>query len=124
MAYTYTPGTSIHVTIHLQPFQMDSFFTAFETFYHNIIREEECLSFQMYRNLEKPETIVWVEEWSKSPEWLVNNIITKDYYQEYLDVTEPMLLFGREANFFERPPMEYSFSRAEFENYRGWVCAN
>ncbi|KAI1733787.1 hypothetical protein F4680DRAFT_440541 [Xylaria scruposa] len=124
MAYTYAYGTSVHVTIHVAPESVDRFFVAFERFYQNVIREDECLSFQMYRNPAKPGNIVWVEDWSESPEWYCNHRITKDYYREYLIITRPMLIFEREVEFFERPPPYYSFSRVDYENYRQWTCAS
>ncbi|KAI0858265.1 hypothetical protein F4860DRAFT_516996 [Xylaria cubensis] len=114
---SYTHGISVHVTIYVAPENVDAFFAAFEPLYQQVIREPECLSFEVYRNPEKPGKIVWVEDWSKSPSWFFHNQLTKDYYKEYLTITQPMLIFPREAELFERLPPKYCFSRVNYQNY-------
>jgi quinol monooxygenase YgiN len=102
---------SLHVTVYIAPENIDHFFAAFKPVFDKVITEPECLFFEVFQNPGEPGKISWVEDWSKSPEWFLEDQITKDYYKDYLAVTEPMFLKPREFQVLERLSPEYYYSR-------------
>lgn len=100
MSFRY--GMSLHVTVHVAPRDVDRFFAAFKPVFNKIIAEPECLMFEVYRDPREPGKISWVEDWSKSPLWFRTEQMTKDYYKEYLAITEPLFVKPRESQFLER----------------------
>ncbi|KAI0506410.1 hypothetical protein F5B22DRAFT_660329 [Xylaria bambusicola] len=102
-------GMSLHVTVYVAPENVDSFFAAFKPVFDKVIAEPECLFFEVYQIPNTPGKISWVEDWSKSPYWFLKEQITKDYYKEYLAVTEPMFIKPREFQFYERLGDEYYY---------------
>ncbi|KAI1177136.1 hypothetical protein F4777DRAFT_216338 [Nemania sp. FL0916] len=103
----FTPGWSLHVTVYIAPENVDRFLAAFKPVFNKVVAEPECLFFEMYQSPQEPGKISWVENWSKSPEWFLENQVTKDYYKEYFAVTEAMFTKPREFQFLERVGPEY-----------------
>ncbi|PWY75204.1 hypothetical protein BO94DRAFT_524009 [Aspergillus sclerotioniger CBS 115572] len=95
-------GFSLHITIHINPSDLPKFWEAFRPVYEKVIGEPECTFFEVYQSPEEPGTLSWVENWSKSKEWLLENQITKDYYRDYLAVTTPMFVKPREVKLLSR----------------------
>ncbi|KAI3322427.1 hypothetical protein HD806DRAFT_124416 [Xylariaceae sp. AK1471] len=100
-------GWSLHVTVYIAPENTDSFLAAFKPVFEKVVAEPECLFFEMYLSPQEPGKISWVEDWSKSPEWFLENQVTKDYYKEYFAATEAMFTKPREFQFLERIGPEY-----------------
>ncbi|KAI1773491.1 hypothetical protein F4818DRAFT_443329 [Hypoxylon cercidicola] len=94
-------GISLHVTVHIAPENVDRFLVAFKAIFDVVAAEPECTFFEVYRSPEEPGKISWVENWSKDRQWFVEHQITKPYYKEYFEVTEPMFLKPREATMLE-----------------------
>ncbi|KAI1416314.1 hypothetical protein F5Y13DRAFT_130547 [Hypoxylon sp. FL1857] len=92
---------SLHVTVHIAPENVERFLAAFKTVFDLVVEEPECLFFEVYKSVEEPGKISWVENWSKDVQWLMEHQITKPYYKEYFELTEPMFLKPREARVFE-----------------------
>ncbi|KAI0387162.1 hypothetical protein F5Y04DRAFT_78028 [Hypomontagnella monticulosa] len=92
-----TKIVSLHVTVHIAPENVEKFLVAFKAIFDLVSAEPECLFFEVYRSVEEPGKIRWVENWSKDTQWLMEHQLTKPYYKEYFEVTEPMFLKPREA---------------------------
>lgn len=90
-------GFSLHVTVHIAPENVDNFLAAFKTIFDVVSAEPECVFFEVYRAPDQPGKLSWVENWSKDAQWFMQHQITKPYYKEYLEFTEPMFLKPREA---------------------------
>ncbi|KAI1738919.1 hypothetical protein F4680DRAFT_449381 [Xylaria scruposa] len=100
-------GWSLHVTVYIAPENIDRFLAAFKPVFDKVIAEPECLFFEMYQSPQEPGKISWVENWSKSPEWFLENQVTKDYYKEYFAITEAMFTKPREFQFLDRVGPDY-----------------
>ncbi|KAI0105196.1 hypothetical protein F4776DRAFT_668723 [Hypoxylon sp. NC0597] len=94
-------GISLHVTVHIAPENVERFLVAFKAVFDVVAAEPECLFFEVYKSVEEPGKISWVENWSKDVQWLMEHQLTKPYYKEYFDLTEPMFLKPREARVLE-----------------------
>ncbi|KAI1130393.1 hypothetical protein F5Y10DRAFT_263287 [Nemania abortiva] len=105
MSFTY--GFSLHVTVHLAPENVDRFFAAFKPVFEQVIAEDHCVFFEVFRTPGQPGKISWVEDWSCTPDWFLQNQMTKEYYKEYLAITEPLFIKPREFQFLERLGPEY-----------------
>ncbi|KAI0414065.1 hypothetical protein F5X98DRAFT_378087 [Xylaria grammica] len=103
----FTTGWSLHVTVYIAPENVERFLAAFKPVFNKVVAEPECLFFEMYQSPQEPGKISWVEDWSKSPEWFLENQVTKDYYKEYFAITEAMFTKPREFQFLERVGPEY-----------------
>ncbi|KAE8145416.1 hypothetical protein BDV25DRAFT_133810 [Aspergillus avenaceus] len=95
-------GISLHVTIHINPDNLEKFWELFKPVYDKVIDEPECTFFEVYQSSEEPGTLSWVENWSKPKEWLFENQLTKEYYRDYLATTTQMFTKPREARIFDR----------------------
>ncbi|KAI0514497.1 hypothetical protein F5B22DRAFT_230195 [Xylaria bambusicola] len=102
-----TSGWSLHVTVYIAPDNVDRFLAAFKPVFNKVVAEPECLFFEMYQSPQEPGKLSWVENWSKSPEWFLENQVTKDYYKEYFAITEAMFTKPREFQFLERVGPDY-----------------
>ncbi|KAI0552015.1 hypothetical protein F4679DRAFT_116698 [Xylaria curta] len=103
----FATGWSLHVTVYIAPENIDRFLAAFKPVFDKVIAEPECLFFEMYQSPQEPGKISWVENWSKSPEWFLENQVTKDYYKEYFAITEAMFTKPREFQFLDRVGPDY-----------------
>ena len=56
-------GFGLHVTIHIDPSNVDKFFEHFKKVYDNVVAEPQCRLFEMYQDPENPGTLSWVEDW-------------------------------------------------------------
>ncbi|OTB09237.1 hypothetical protein M426DRAFT_7250 [Hypoxylon sp. CI-4A] len=101
-------GISLHVTVHIAPENVDKFLAAFKAIFDVVSAEPECLFFQVYKSPSEPGKLSWVENWSKDGQWFMEHQITKPYYKEYLEFTEPMFLKPREATVLELLGPEFS----------------
>ncbi|KAI1085346.1 hypothetical protein F5B20DRAFT_141013 [Whalleya microplaca] len=98
---TLSAVSSLQVTIYLAPENVEKFLAVFKTVFDVVSAEPECLSFEVYKSPTEPGKLSWVENWSKPKEWFMEHQITKAYYKEYLETTEPMFIKPREACFLE-----------------------
>ncbi|KAI0472749.1 hypothetical protein GGR56DRAFT_676815 [Xylariaceae sp. FL0804] len=96
------PGMSLHVTVHVAPADVERFLDAFKAVFDLVVDEPECLFFEVYRSPDEPGRISWVENWSKSTQWFLENQMTKGYYAAYLAATEPMFVKPREFRILDR----------------------
>lgn len=73
MAATYTgPSFSLHVTITIDPSNIEKFFEALKPAYDAVIAEPECVFFEVYQSSSEPGVIKFVENWNASLEWLMD----------------------------------------------------
>ncbi|CAJ2502581.1 Uu.00g099750.m01.CDS01 [Anthostomella pinea] len=93
---------SLHVTVYVAPANVDRFKVAFKPVFDRVAAEPECLFFELYTDAAEPGKLSWVENWSKSTQWFAEYQMTKDYYKDYLAVTEPMFVKPREYHILER----------------------
>ncbi|KAI5923130.1 hypothetical protein F4810DRAFT_670514 [Camillea tinctor] len=101
-SYPQSEGMSLQVTVHIAPENVDKFLAAFKPVFDKVAAEPECLFFEVYRSPEEPGKISWVENWSKGKEWFLKHQITKEYYKDYLNATEPLFIKPRESRVLER----------------------
>jgi quinol monooxygenase YgiN len=59
----FTPGLSLHVTVHIDPANVPRFFELFKPVYEAVIAEPECRFFEVYQSPTEPGTVRWVENW-------------------------------------------------------------
>ncbi|EED12005.1 hypothetical protein TSTA_000770 [Talaromyces stipitatus ATCC 10500] len=93
---------SLQVTVWISPGNVPKFFEALRPVYEKVIAEPECTFFEYYEDPEEPGRISWVENWSQSKEWLLQNQMPKEYYHEYFAITEPMFIKPREFKVLRR----------------------
>jgi quinol monooxygenase YgiN len=123
-------GFSLHVTITVDPSNIDAFLAAFRPCYEAVTAEPDCTYFEVFHSLDEPGVFRFVENWSKSPEWFrevicgspaiynllttyaTQNQLTKEYYKPYLEATQPMWVKDRKLNFFERFSKEWTMVKA------------
>lgn len=87
------PGYSLHVTLHIDPAQLDAFFEAFKPAYDAVTAEPECIFFEMYQDPNVPGKIRLVENWNQSLEWLTSVRVKFAFNaesREKVDPTTPM----------------------------------
>jgi quinol monooxygenase YgiN len=63
----FATGWSLHVTVYIDPENIDRFLAAFKPVFNKVVAEPECLFFEMYRSPQEPGKISWVENWSVLP---------------------------------------------------------
>ncbi|KAI1090014.1 hypothetical protein F5B19DRAFT_350823 [Rostrohypoxylon terebratum] len=105
-------STSVHVTVHVAPENVEKFLAAFKKIFDVVAAEPECLFFEVYKSAEEPGKISWIENWGKDMQWLMENQITKPYYKEYFETTEPMFLKPREFQVFEPVGPGFTMTKA------------
>ena len=64
------PGFSLHVTLYIDPAQLDAFFEAFKPAYEAVTAEPENVFFEVYQDPHVPGKLKLVENWNASLEWL------------------------------------------------------
>ncbi|KAJ5088626.1 hypothetical protein N7456_012242 [Penicillium angulare] len=96
------PGISLHVTIYIDPSNVEKFFEYMKPAYDAVIAEPECRFFEIYQDPKEPGTLSWVENWDATPEWLVQTQLQRDYYKPYMAATEPMFVKPREYKLYKR----------------------
>jgi quinol monooxygenase YgiN len=62
-------GFSLHVTITVDPSNIDDFLAAFRPCYEAVVAEPDCTYFEVFHSLDEPGVFRFVENWRKSPEW-------------------------------------------------------
>jgi quinol monooxygenase YgiN len=104
---SFIHGISLHVTVYIGIENVDNFFAAFKPVLDKVIAEPECLFFEVYRSPDNLGHISWVEDWAAMPSWFLNHQMKKDYYKEYLAITEPMFIRPRRVEILERLEPRY-----------------
>lgn len=56
-------GFSLHVTVYIDPANVEKFFEYFKPAYDAVIAEPELLFFEVYQSPTDPGTLRWVENW-------------------------------------------------------------
>ena len=62
---------SLQVTIYIKPSDVDKFFEAFKPVFDKVWAEPECVHFEVFQDPADPGKISWIENWDKSPQWLL-----------------------------------------------------
>lgn len=62
---------SLHVTVHIKPEDLDSFYEAMKPVFEAVCNEPELLYFEMFQDPDEPGKLSWVENWNASVEWLM-----------------------------------------------------
>ncbi|OJD34266.1 antibiotic biosynthesis monooxygenase [Diplodia corticola] len=95
-------GFTLVVSVTIQPDKVDEWLGHFWKAFDRVSAEPECLSFEVFRYPDQPNKVKWVENWSKSVAWFMENQISKAYMQAYLEATDPLLMGEREKEVLER----------------------
>ncbi|KAL4994061.1 hypothetical protein BDV10DRAFT_177598 [Aspergillus recurvatus] len=106
-------GLSLQVTVFIAEENVPRFFEAFLPAYEKVTAEPECTFFEVYQSLENPGELSWVENWSQSLDWLKEVQLKKEYYEEYIRVTEPMFVKPRVIKVFKRVGAPYMMVKKE-----------
>lgn len=61
-------GFSAHITVHIDPTNVDKFFEHMRPVYDAVVAEPELLFFEIYQSPENPGELHWVENWSEQCE--------------------------------------------------------
>lgn len=64
-------GFSLHVTITIDPSDVESFIAAFRPCYEAVVAEPDCRFFEVFYSLDEPGVFRFVENWTKSKEWFM-----------------------------------------------------
>ena len=73
-----TEGLSFMVELTIAPESVDQFLKLFKEVMELASREPECMSFEVFRDPEKPNHFKWVENWSKNMEWFMEVRVQTD----------------------------------------------
>ncbi|KAK0647984.1 hypothetical protein B0T16DRAFT_325623 [Cercophora newfieldiana] len=101
-------GISLQVTVHIDPKNVEEFFTHFKPLYDRVVAEPELRFFEVYQSPEDPGTISWVEHWDCTIEWLNDVQLKKQYFQDYKAAADHLLLRPRDAVILNRVGPGYS----------------
>lgn len=63
------PSFALHVTVYIDPSNVDKFFAAMKPAFEAVANEPECLYFEIFQDPVEAGRISWVENWSKNLEW-------------------------------------------------------
>ncbi|KAI1662755.1 hypothetical protein F4813DRAFT_394897 [Daldinia decipiens] len=64
-------GISLHVTVYIAPENVGRFLVAFKTIFDVVAAEPECLFFEVFKSVEEPGKLSWIENWSKDIQWFL-----------------------------------------------------
>ncbi|KAF6807836.1 hypothetical protein CMUS01_14030 [Colletotrichum musicola] len=105
-------STVFHVTVHVAPRDVARFLRAAEPTIERMKRESELMYFEMYQVHDSPGTITWIEKWSEPLDWIMKHQMTKQYYNDYFDATEPLYVAPRELKILSSFGPRYSYQKA------------
>ncbi|KAI0400635.1 hypothetical protein F4802DRAFT_584019 [Xylaria palmicola] len=117
---SFVNGMSMHVTVTIRPEDAMHFFALFKPVFDQAIAEPECIFFEVYAGAPAGR-ISWVEDWTRDPQWYLDHQLTKDYYREFLALTEPLYVAPREIEVFERLSADYCYSTQEMDWVSMWT---
>lgn len=60
---TSPEGFSLHVTVWIDPANVDKYMKHFKPVYDIVISQPECQYFEVYQSFEDPGQLSWVENW-------------------------------------------------------------
>ncbi|KAB2578418.1 hypothetical protein DBV05_g3034 [Lasiodiplodia theobromae] len=104
-------GFTLIVTATIQPDKVDEWLSHFWPAFERVSNEPECLSFELFRYPDEPNKVKWVESWSKSKEWFLENQFTKAYMKPYLDATDKLMIGEKQWEVVERFGGKWSAAR-------------
>lgn len=93
---------ALHVTIYIDPKNVEPFMIALRSVRSCLIEEPECLLFDVFCSDSRPGIIRLVEVWAGDREWFENIQLKKEYYGPFMTITKPMWLQPMEAEHFSR----------------------
>jgi quinol monooxygenase YgiN len=102
MSSIKTTQMTLHVTIRIDPANIEPFLKALRPCWTACLQEPECIFFDVYHDPSEPGTFRFVETWTKDEDWFRKNQLTKSYYDPYQAITKPIWIADREMAFFER----------------------
>ncbi|KAK5446566.1 hypothetical protein LTS15_009498 [Exophiala xenobiotica] len=88
MSSIKTAQMTLHVTIRIDPANIEPFLKALRPCWTACCQEPECIFFDVYHDPSEPGTFRFVETWTKDEDWF--------------PITKPMWIADREMAFFER----------------------
>ena len=94
-------GVTFHLTITIDPKNIDRFLEALRPCWAAVIKEPNCIFFDVHYLPSKPGTFRFVEIWDKDNEWFERNQLGKEYYKLYWEITNSMWL-SRKLEVFDR----------------------
>ena len=66
-----TFGMSLHVSVTVAPENAEKFLAALRPCLDAVIKEPECIFFEVYQDPEKSGRFKWVEDWTKDKDWFL-----------------------------------------------------
>ncbi|KAL2797812.1 hypothetical protein BJX66DRAFT_82927 [Aspergillus keveii] len=106
-------GLSVQMTAYMDPKDLPQFWELFRPVFEKVVAEPHCTFFEVYQSPEDPGTISWIENWSESKEWLVENQINKPYYAEYREIMTPKFLKPLEIKVLEKVGPKFTYFKRE-----------
>ncbi|KAF6805955.1 hypothetical protein CPLU01_15944 [Colletotrichum plurivorum] len=107
-----TCETVFIITLYFAPVDVPKFLEMAMPIFDKVQSEPDFLYYEMYHAHDDPGAISFLEKWSKPADWLMQNQLTKEYYKEYLAVTERMYVKPREMKILNLMGSKYSFQRS------------
>lgn len=108
-----TGQMTLHVTLRIDPSNIEPFMEALRPCWQGCLREPECIFFDVFHSPTEPGTFRFVEVWKRDQKWFEEHQLTKPYYEPYLTITKPMWIADREMLFTERVD-GWSYADAEY----------
>lgn len=59
-------GLSLHVTVYVDPSNVEKFLEHFKPAFEAVIAEPKCTFFDVYQDPEEPGALSWVENWYRT----------------------------------------------------------
>ena len=123
---------SLQVTVYFKPEDVPKFFEHFKSIFEKVTAEPDCVYFEIFQDPEDPGKISWIENWDKSPAWMMEvytilpttrlqvlilttgkHQISKEYYKPYFEATEPMFVKPREFKILKRVGSPYVMGKPQ-----------
>lgn len=69
---------TLFITLHVAPDNVEKLFEAHRPIWASVAAEPECLFFDVFRSMEEPGKVRFVEVWSKDRDWFENACTPSD----------------------------------------------
>jgi quinol monooxygenase YgiN len=85
-------GVAFHVTIKINPSNIDKFPKALRPCWLAVQEEPECLYFDVFHSSSTLGTFLFIEVWGKDNDWIEKHHLTNKYFKKYCAATESVWL--------------------------------
>ncbi|PMD24318.1 hypothetical protein NA56DRAFT_643551 [Hyaloscypha hepaticicola] len=83
---------TLHITWHFAPEDVATFYEVLRPLHENLVKEKECLYFNVYEIAQQPGIVRLVEIWDCDMKWMAEVQSKKDYYAPFFETTRKIAL--------------------------------